>query len=123
MEINELSEERFGGIFRFGYKGDSFVEIDTTVQANALSGGPVPELDDSILAANFPLLVPLTLRISGLELDGILTLVVSKSRGVTVTFKNDPLKSVVVSSTFDDIPSIRRFLQMEIEKQLRNMFI
>lgn len=76
----------------------------------------------SILAADRPLVVPMLLRISDLKLRGIVVLVVSKTKGITLVFKNDPLESIVVSSTFDSITSVRNFLQREIEKQLRNLF-
>lgn len=75
-----------------------------------------------ILAADRPLVVPMLLRISDLKLRGIVVLVVSKTKGVTLVFKNDPLENILVSSTFDSISSIRNFLQREIEKQIRNLF-
>lgn len=62
------------------------------------------------------------MRISKLKLKGIIVLVVDKERGITLVFKNDPLESVNVNSTFDNIPNIRQLLQRQIEKQLRNMF-
>jgi distribution and morphology protein 34 len=76
----------------------------------------------SVLAADQPLVVPMLLRISDLKLRGIVVLVVSKTKGITLVFKNDPLESIVVSSTFDSVTSVRNFLQREIEKQLRNLF-
>lgn len=76
----------------------------------------------SILAADRPLVVPMLLRISDLKLRGIVVLVVSKTKGITLVFKNDPLESILVSSTFDSVTSVRNFLQREIEKQLRNLF-
>ena len=36
-------------------------------------------------------------------------------------FRNDPVDSVKVSSTFDSIPAIQRFLQAEIERLLRDL--
>ncbi|KAJ1559860.1 ERMES complex subunit [Nowakowskiella sp. JEL0078] len=62
------------------------------------------------------------LRISNLNLRGIVVLVVDKQRGVTFVFKNDPLEKVDVNSTFDNIPNIRRYLQKQIEQQLRKLF-
>lgn len=41
---------------------------------------------------------------------------------MTLSFKTDPLESVLVSSTFDSLPSVRRHLQMEIENRLRDLF-
>lgn len=76
----------------------------------------------SVLAADQPLIVPMLLRISDLKLRGIVVLVVSKTKGITLVFKNDPLESIIVSSTFDSVASVRNFLQKEIENQLRNLF-
>lgn len=64
----------------------------------------------------------MTLRLSRLHLRAILILVVSKSKGITLVFKNDPLQNVDVSSTFDSVEVIRGYLQQEIEGQLREMF-
>lgn len=50
-------------------------------------------------------------------------LVFSKQKGITVVFRNDPLESLKVSSTFDSIPFVRDFLQKEIEAQLRILFM
>jgi distribution and morphology protein 34 len=49
--------------------------------------------------------------------------VFSKQKGITVVFRNDPLESLKVSSTFDSIPFVRDFLQKEIEAQLRILFM
>ncbi|KAI9095610.1 hypothetical protein DFS34DRAFT_595141 [Phlyctochytrium arcticum] len=125
LEIGELQEERFRGIFKMSYKGDAYVELHTKVQANPLKT-PASNLKinnrGGILAANWPLVVPMKLRISNLVLRGIIVLVVDKHKGVTLVFKNDPLEKVDVNSTFDNIPNIRRFLQLQIETQLRKMF-
>jgi hypothetical protein len=76
----------------------------------------------TIVAADAPLIVPLELRISDFKIRGIFVLIVSLVRGVTISFKNDPLESVTVSSTFDNVPSVRRHLQREIEQRLSNLF-
>ena len=41
---------------------------------------------------------------------------------MTCCFKNDPLESVKVSSTFDSMENVRRYLQMEIENRLCELF-
>jgi len=61
------------------------------------------------------------LRLSSLQLSGIIILVFSKQKGLTLVFRNDPVESVKVSSTFDSIPAIQRFLQAEIERLLRDL--
>lgn len=40
-----------------------------------------------------------------------------------MVFRNDPLESLKVSSTFDSIPFVREYLQMEIEGQLRTLLM
>src|SRR5579859_7550841 len=61
------------------------------------------------------------LRLSDFLLSGIIILVFSKQKGLTLVFRNDPVDSVKVSSTFDSIPPIQRFLQREIECLLRDL--
>src|SRR5690606_37377681 len=75
----------------------------------------------TILAADLPLIVPMQLKISQRKLRAIIVLIVSRSKGVTISFKTDPLESVLVSSTFDSVPSVRRHLQSEIENRLRDL--
>jgi distribution and morphology protein 34 len=49
--------------------------------------------------------------------------VFSKQKGLTLVFRNDPLESLKVSSTFDSIPFVRDYLQKEIEGQLRTLLM
>lgn len=76
----------------------------------------------TILVADYPLIVPMQLKISLMKLRAIVVLIVSRTTGVTLSFKTDPLESVLVSSTFDSLPSVRRHLQAEIENRLRDLF-
>lgn len=138
LEIGELSSERLRGIFRLTYAGDAHLLLSTKVQANPLtrpnpSGSASPFEDVSsafpssttsrgILFAARPLVVPMQLRLSSMRLKAIIVLVVSKQKGITLVFKNDPLESVEVSSTFDSVAVIQKYLQQEIEGQLREMF-
>lgn len=127
LEIGDLSLDRFRGIFKLGYQGDAWLEVRCRVQANPLSHNPHLHANHALpmstpLLASQPLLVPMTLKLSLLNLRAILILVISKSKGITLVFKNDPLQNVDVSSTFDSIEVIRGYLQQEIEGQLREMF-
>ena len=75
-----------------------------------------------MLAANQPLVVPMLLRLSNFKLNSYVVLVVSKPKGITLVFKTDPLQNVDINSTFDSITVIQKFIQKEIEGQLRQMF-
>ena len=129
LEIGDLSKERFRGIFRLMYAGDAHLEFSTGVQANPLARPDEnfdlfagPATSRGMLFAASPLTVPMRVRLSDVKLRAIVVLVVSRTKGITLVFKNDPLESVRVSSTFDSVGVIQKYLQEEIETQLREMF-
>lgn len=74
------------------------------------------------LAASAPLTIPVQIKLSDFKLSGFVILVFSKAKGITLVFRNDPLESMKVSSTFDSIPFIADYLQKEIERQVRRLF-
>jgi distribution and morphology protein 34 len=41
---------------------------------------------------------------------------------MTLVFRNDPVESMRVQSTFDSVPFIKDYLQQEIERQVRELF-
>lgn len=126
LEIGDLAEDRFRGIFKMSYTGDAYLTLGTRVQANPLNtylstkpafASPRP------LAANSSLTIPLQITLSDIRLSGFVILVFSRQKGITLVFRNDPLESLKVSSTFDSIPFVRNYLQKEIEGQLRVLFM
>lgn len=126
LEIGDLAEDRFRGIFRMSYTGDAYLTLKTKVQVNPLKTylstkpsftSPRP------LAACGGLTMPVQITLSDIRLSGFVILVFSKSKGITLVFRNDPLESLKVSSTFDSIPFVRDFLQKTIENQLRTLFV
>ncbi|CAZ85003.1 unnamed protein product [Tuber melanosporum] len=125
LEIGDLAEDRFRGIFRLGYDGDAFLTLRTKVQVNPLNTylSTTPSYTSPMpLAASSPLTIPLQITLSHFRLSGFIILVFSKAKGVTLVFRNDPLESLKVSSTFDTIPFIKDYLQEEIERQVRRLF-
>ncbi|KAF2867357.1 hypothetical protein BDV95DRAFT_502971 [Massariosphaeria phaeospora] len=126
LEIGDLAEDRFRGVFRMEYKGDGRMTLSTRVQANPLKTylSTTPEFaSPEPLAASAGLTIPLQITLSEIRLSGFVILVFSKQKGVTLVFRNDPLESLKVSSTFDSIPFVRDYLQKEIEGQLRVLFM
>src|SRR5277367_2733488 len=75
------------------------------------------------LAAASGLTIPLQITLSEIKLSGFIVLVFSRQKGLTLVFRNDPLESLKVSSTFDSIPFVRDYLQKEIEMQLRTLMM
>lgn len=126
LEIGDLAEDRFRGIFKMCYSGDAFLTLRTRVQANPLNTyldskpsftSPQP------LAAASGLTIPLSLTLSEIKLSAFIILVFSKQKGLTIVFRNDPLESLKVSSTFDSIPFVRDYLQRTIEGKLRDLMM
>ncbi|WBW72765.1 ERMES complex subunit, membrane tether and lipid transfer protein Mdm34 [Schizosaccharomyces osmophilus] len=126
LEIGDFAPDRFQGLFNFHYSGNASLVLQTKIRANPLSveKRKVPSFGakNTMLASCAPLTVPMFLRLSNLKLNGIVVLVFSKQKGITMVFRNDPLESLRVSSSFDSIPAIARFLQREIEVQLAALF-
>ncbi|KAL8958488.1 MAG: hypothetical protein Q9183_005823, partial [Haloplaca sp. 2 TL-2023] len=75
------------------------------------------------LAASSGLTIPLQITLSEIKLSAFIILVFSRQKGLTLVFRNDPLESLKVSSTFDAIPFVRDYLQKEIEGQLRTLLM
>ena len=75
------------------------------------------------LAAASSLTIPLSITLSEIKLSAFIILVFSKQKGLTLVFRNDPLESLKVSSTFDSIQFVRDYLQRTIEQQLRNLMM
>lgn len=145
-DIGDLTMDHFRGIFRFTYAGDAHIVLKTKVQvfSAATYFRLVPSFDEflhqanplnhkqpdihimtgsrGMLAAKDPLVVPMLLRLSHFKLNSYVVLVVSKQKGITLVFKTDPLQNVDINSTFDSIAVIQKFIQREIEGQLRQMF-
>ncbi|KAG7660401.1 MDM34 [[Candida] subhashii] len=132
LEIGELDRDRFRGIFKVNYNGDFHLTLHTNVQANPLniyySNSIETEIQDSnfitprFLLSNEQFALPLDLKLSDIKISGIGIIVFSKSKGLTLVFRNDPLDSIKVSSTFDTVQVLANFLQKQIENQIRDLF-
>lgn len=133
LEIGELDCDRFRGIFKIDYSGDFHLTLHTKVQANPLKIYSENSLEREVLATSpfvtpdfllsvDPFNIPLDLKLSDIKISGIGIIVFSKSKGLTMVFRNDPLDSIKVSSTFDTVQVLAKFLQKQIENQVRDLF-
>jgi len=75
------------------------------------------------LAAASGLTIPLQITLSEIKLSAFIIVVFSKQKGLTLVFRNDPLESLKVSSTFDSIQFVRDYLQKTIEVKLRDLMM
>ncbi|RMZ86807.1 hypothetical protein DV736_g5967, partial [Chaetothyriales sp. CBS 134916] len=126
VEIGDLAEDKFRGTFKMRYQGDAVLSLKTKVQANPLNTYLLTRASFAVpnpLAAATGLTIPLQITLSDFRLSGFIILVFSRQKGLTIVFKDDPLESLKVSSTFDSIPFVANYLQKEIETQLRNLLM
>ena len=142
LEIGELDKDRFRGIFKINYHGDFHLTLHTQVQANPLNIYYSNSLETEVnyqgvnmyndednsfvtpqfVMANEQFAIPLDLKLSDIKINCIGIIVFSKSKGLTLVFRNDPLDSIKVSSTFDTVQVLANFLQKQIESQIRDLF-
>lgn len=132
LEIGELGRDRFRGIFKITYNGDFHLTLHTKVQANPLKMYSDNSLEKEVSSSPFitpdfllsvdPFNLPMDLKLSDIKISGIGIIVYSKSKGLTLVFRNDPLDSIKVSSTFDTVQVLANFLQKQIENQIRDLF-
>lgn len=135
LEIGELEKDRFRGIFKISYLGDAYITLHTKVQANPLKiyndnlielenaiGSSTNFINPNFLLSNEEFSIPLDLKLSDICINAIGIIVFSKTKGLTLVFRNDPLDSIKVSSTFDTVQVLANFLQKQIESQIRELF-
>ncbi|KKA28694.1 hypothetical protein TD95_003434 [Thielaviopsis punctulata] len=126
LEIGDIAEDRFRGIFKMTYSGDAFLTLRTRVQANPLNtylSSKPSFTSPKPLAAASGLTIPLSITLSEIKLSAFIILVFSRQKGLTLVFRNDPLESLKVSSTFDSIQFVRDYLQRTIEGKLRTLMM
>lgn len=129
LDIGELDLDRFRGIFKINYSGDFHLTLHTRVQANPLTIYKENSAADDMgfVTPNFVLAsdlfaLPLDLKLSDIRILGIGIIVFLRSKGLTLVFRNDPLDSIKVTSTFDTVQVLAKFLQKQIETQIRDLF-
>lgn len=136
LEIGELDSDRFRGIFEVNYSGDFELTLHTRVHANPLHIHNETSLEGEfgqdeefhrfvtpnfgVAKEAFPL--PLDLKLLDIRISGIGIIVFSRTKGLTLVFRNDPLDLIVVTSTFDTVQVLAKFLQQQIEHQIRELF-
>ncbi|CAK7267242.1 ERMES complex subunit [Sporothrix epigloea] len=126
LEIGDIAADRFRGIFKMCYAGDAFLTLKTRVQANPLNtylSSKPSFTSPGPLAAASGLTIPLQITLSEIKLSAFIIVVFSKQKGLTLVFRNDPLESLMVSSTFDSIQFVREYLQRTIEGKLRDLMM
>jgi len=144
LEIGDLGKDRFRGIFKFNYSGDASVTMTTKVSASLLKnynanikdylaencesdfsyncGDLSNFIEPNFIVSDCDFDIPLYVTLRSIKMSSIIVVVFSVSKGLTLVFKNEPLESIEVNSTFDKIRPIARFLQEKIETQIGELF-
>jgi len=121
-----LAHESFGASIRMVYEGDASLQLETVVQVNRICGTSQHSLRTikrvGILCAHKELNVPIKLTISHIKLAGVLVVVKAKG-SLDIRFKNDPLKNVQITSTFDSLAPARKVVQRMVEGRLREFMM
>lgn len=142
--IIDLDKTRFKAVFSMVYAGNASITLRTRVQANLLRTAvtssssssppgtttaaaappPPPPISvlPSFLGALPSLAMPLQFTIHDFRLKGTVTLVVAKNRGAVLVFQDDPLQSIQISSSLDDLPSVSAKIKAEVEAEIRDVF-
>lgn len=106
LEIGDLAIDKFRGIFNFKYYGDASITVTTKVSASLLknyNNNIDDELskfnndndnDNEFIKPNFIVSdcdfnIPLNLTLSNFKMSSIIIIVFSKTKGLTLVFKND----------------------------------
>lgn len=110
LEIGELSLEACRALLRLAYHGDASITLQLQLQSNPLS---------LISAREASYISPIELTVSQVHLDTLLSVHVSRWHGVTVTFRNDPIQSLQINTTFDGLPAVQAKIQEEVERRVR----
>lgn len=128
LEIGDLGVDKFRGIFNFKYYGDASITVTTKISASLLKNYN-NNIDDefdfikpNFIVSDCDFDIPLNLTLSNFKMSSIIIIVFSKTKGLTLVFKNDPLENIDVNSTFDRITPIANFLQKKIESQISDLF-
>ncbi|GMM28735.1 ERMES complex subunit [Martiniozyma asiatica (nom. inval.)] len=125
LEIGDLGVDKFRGIFNFKYSGDARITVTTKISASLLknyASGMEEFVRPEFNVSDCDFDIPLNLTLSEFKMSSIIIIVFSKTKGLTLVFKNDPLENIDVTSTFDRIRPIARFLQVKIENGIRDLF-
>lgn len=129
LEIGDLANDKFRGILKIKYYGNSSIELKTSIQANLLNiyQKNTKDLKYDFALPNFKLAnesfsVPLLIKLSRIEFSGIIIMVFSKTKGLTLVFKNDPLENIKVESSFQNVEIVENFVQKKIETLMRDLF-
>jgi distribution and morphology protein 34 len=128
LEIGDLGIDKFRGIFNFKYYGDASITLTTKISASLLKnynnnlGDEFNFIKPNFIVSDCDFDIPLNLTLKNFKMSSIIIIVFSKTKGLTLVFKNDPLENIDVNSTFDKITPIANFLQNKIESQICDLF-
>eukprot|EP01133_Synstelium_polycarpum_P010253 gene10253-11955_t len=132
LQVADASKERFHFIFRVSYRGNGELELRTRVQANPVYLGTSispSRREKSMLAklnigsAANPHVMPLSIVISDIVFEGDLSVTFINNKSIAASFAKDPLHQVSIKTSFDEFPSVAKFIKRLVDAQLRNFIM
>jgi len=101
LDIIDLNEEKFKGLFKFNYDGGLNVVFNTDYEANAIK---LIDFDSftkpSFVLADKSTILPVAFKIKNIKIDAILTVVYNGR--ITVVFNDDPFIDLDIETSLDE---------------------
>ncbi|GAM25592.1 hypothetical protein SAMD00019534_087670 [Acytostelium subglobosum LB1] len=132
LKVADASKEKFRFIFHVKYNGNGLLELRTRVQANPVYLGTsiTPSRSEraqlkklNIGSASNPHIMPLSIIITDIIFDGELSVTFINNKSIEACFATDPLKQVIIKTSFDDFPAAANFIKKLVDLQLRNFIM
>lgn len=104
LDVPELSERKFKGVFQFKYDGQLTLTINAEIEINAINLIPF----DSFTRPHFVLsdkstIIPVDFEIKDLKIDALLTAVYVKGEELIVVFNEDPVIDLELKTSIDEL--------------------
>ncbi|KAF2070037.1 hypothetical protein CYY_008645 [Polysphondylium violaceum] len=134
VELLEIdpSKDKLTFVFKFKYQGNALLELRTNVQANPVYLGSSLNIKSKreknmlknlrLGPASKPHVIPLSIVIKDIDFEGVLSVSIVNAK-IEASFKEDPLKSINIVTSFDEFPPAAAFIKSLVEGQLRDFIM
>ncbi|CDR45470.1 CYFA0S18e02058g1_1 [Cyberlindnera fabianii] len=103
LDIIDLQEGRFKGLFKFQYQGEIDIVLNSDIEINALK---LIEFDSfskpHFVLADKSAVLPVDINLQNVRIDALLT-VVYNGKNITVVFNDSPIIDLDIETTMDEL--------------------